>query len=219
MSLLALAAYWFLGDYLTLEWLAQQEARMREYQLERPILVLVFAFLLYVTVAGLSIPGGATVLTLVMAWYFGFLQGVFLVSFASTLGATLAFLFARYVFRRPFHNLFPGLAQKFNDNLERDGPFYLFTLRLIPAVPFFLVNVVMGLTPIRTTTFWWISQLGMFPATCVYVYAGASVPSLSTLSEQGMQSILSTQLVVAFTLLGLSPLAIKKLTILLKKKT
>lgn len=134
-------------------------------------------------------------------------------SFASTLGATLAFLLSRFLLRASIQERFGDRLRAFNDSLEREGPFYLFTLRLIPAVPFFVINAVMGLTPVRTRTFWWISQLGMLPGTVVYVYAGSSVPNLRLLAEDGINAVFSPsqmlQIIGAFALLGLFPLIVR----------
>lgn len=171
-----------IGDRLSLDYLAQQEQTLRQFQLDYPWLVYVLAFLVYVAVTGLSLPG-ATALSLLYAWFFGFLPAVVLVSFASTAGATLAFLLSRYFFRDAVQNRFGDQLQSFNQALEREGAFYLFTLRLIPAVPFFVINAVMGLTNIPTRTFWWVSQVGMLAGTCVYVYAGASIPRLQQLAD------------------------------------
>jgi len=132
-----------------------------------------------------------------------------LVSFASTAGATVAFLLSRYLFRDALQSRFGDRLAGFNAALESEGAFYLFTLRLIPAVPFFVINVVMGLTPLKTRTFWWVSQLGMLPGTVVYVSAGASVPSLQVLAERGVGGVLSPQLFAAFIALGLFPLIVK----------
>jgi len=204
--------YTQLGDVLTLENIARQEAQLRAFQQQHPVLVYGAAFLLYVVVTGLSLPG-ATVLTLVYGWYFGVLRGVIVVSFASTAGATLAFLMSRFLFRDTIQRRFGDRLEGFNRALEREGPFYLFTLRLIPAVPFFVINAVMGLTPIRTRTFWWVSQLGMLAGTAVYVYAGSSVPSLLTLANDGINAVFTarqlTQIVSAFVLLGLFPLVVR----------
>lgn len=205
----AVIGYWQLGDTLTLANLARQESQLREFQQQHPVLVYGIAFLTYVVVTGLSLPG-ATVLTLVYGWYFGFLRGVVLVSFSSTTGATVAFLVSRFLLRDSIQSRFGEKLATFNRSLEREGAFYLFMLRLIPAVPFFVINVVMGLTPVRTRTYWWVSQLGMIPGTAVYVYAGSSVPNLATLAEKGAKGILSPQLIVAFALLGLVPLILKK---------
>lgn len=206
----AIFGYLQFRDALTLQSLAQQESALRSYQHEHPLLVYAAAFLIYVTVTGLSLPGAA-VLTLVCGWFFGFWRGLLLVSFASTTGATVAFFVSRFLLRDSIQQRFGDRLAAFNQALEREGAFYLFMLRLIPAVPFFVINVVMGLTPIRPPTFWWVSQLGMLPGTAVYVYAGSSVPNLATLAEKGVSGILSPQLLVAFALLGLMPLVLKKI--------
>ena len=146
---------------------------------------------------------------------FGFLAAMLLVSFASAIGATLAFLLSRYLFRDSVQARFGMYLEKFNRALERDGAFYLFTLRLIPQVPFFVINVVMGLTPMPARTFWWVSQLGMLPGTAVIVYAGSAIPSLRKLAprikNEGLSAIISPSLVIAFILLGLFPLVVKKM--------
>ncbi|MDA8743418.1 TVP38/TMEM64 family protein [Rubripirellula amarantea] len=212
VAAVVLVAYTQYGDLLSLENLAKQEGRLREFQAENPVLVYGAAFLVYVVVTGLSLPGAA-ILTLVYGWYFGLFRGVVLVSFASTAGATMAFLLSRFLFRDAIQKRFGERLESFNAALEREGAFFLFTLRLIPAVPFFIINAVMGLTPIRTITFWWVSQLGMLAATIVYVYAGSSVPDLQTLAENGVGAAFTssqlTQIVVAFVLLGVFPLAVR----------
>lgn len=206
--------YLMLGDRLTLDALATQETKLRQLSSDYPVVALGVAFAIYVGITGLSLPG-ATVLTLAYGWYFGIVRGVLLVSFASTVGATLAFLFSRYLFRDTIQKQFGSRLSKFNQQLDVNGPFYLFTLRLIPAVPFFVINAVMGLTPIKTRTFWWVSQLGMLPGTAVYVYAGSSVPSLKVLADDGIGAVFSpeqlTRILVAFALLGLFPLVVRGL--------
>ncbi|MDA0832960.1 MAG: TVP38/TMEM64 family protein [Planctomycetota bacterium] len=207
--------YWLLRDTLTLAQLAQREARLREFQHQHPALVYGAAYLVYVVVTGLSLPGAA-VLTLVFGWYFGLIYGIVIVSFSSTTGATFAFLLSRYLFQDTIQHRFGARLGNFNRSLEREGPFFLFTLRLIPAVPFFVINSVMGLTPLRTRTFWWVSQLGMLPGTAVYVYAGSSVPDLQTLADKGLGAVFTpvqlTQIVMAFVLLGSFPLVIRAVT-------
>lgn len=213
----AIFAYVKFGDALTLENLAAQETALRDARADAPLLVFAIGFLIDVAVTGLSLPGAA-VLTLAAGWFFGFWQGSLLVSFASTSGATLAFLFSRYLFRDTIQAKFGDRLAKFNENLEREGPFYLFTLRLIPLVPFFVINLVMGLTPIRTRTFWWVSQLGMISGTAVYVYAGAAVPSLQELAERGLGGILSPKVIIAFVILGLFPVTVKKIMAAMRKR-
>ncbi|QDU98401.1 TVP38/TMEM64 family protein [Lignipirellula cremea] len=209
--LLAIAGLtYFFGDALSLQNLAARETELRQFQASHPVLVYGIAFLIYVSVTGLSLPGAAG-LTLLFSWYFGFPRSLVLISFASTTGATLAFLLSRYLFRDTLQRRFGDRLAAFNRSLEREGAFYLFSLRLIPVVPFFIINAVMGLTPMRPRTFWWVSQLGMLPGTAVYVYAGSSVPNLSTLAERGVGGVLSPQLLLAFVLLGVFPLAVKKI--------
>jgi len=208
--------YSMLADQLTLENLATQESALRDYQQQHPVLVFGFAFLLYVAVTGLSLPG-ASVLSLAYGWYFGLARGFVLVSFASTAGATIAFLLSRYLFRDSIQRKFGDRLAAFSESLEKEGAFYLFTLRLIPAVPFFVINVVMGLTPMRVWTFWWVSQLGMLAGTLVFIYAGSSVPDLNSLAQQGTSGILTPQLFFAFAALGFFPLAVKKIMQAIRK--
>ena len=209
---LAIVGYLQFGDALSLESLAKQESQLRDFQQQHPVLVFAIAFTIYVAVTGLSLPGAA-VLTLLYGWYFKFVPGLILVSFASTTGATLAFLLSRFLFRDFMLNRFGDRLTSFNQSLEREGPFFLFTLRLVPAVPFFVINAVMGLTPIKTRTFWWVSQLGMLAGTVVFVYAGASVPSLQRLADDGINAVFTpwqfTQIIIAFVLLGIFPLAVR----------
>ncbi len=171
--------------FLSIDFLASQETKLRQGYAEAPALVLAAAFLIYVIATGLSLPGAA-IMTLVIGWFFGFWRAFILVSFASTAGATLAFLLSRYFLRDSIQNRFGEHLKKFNEALDREGAFYLFTLRLIPAVPFFVINVVMGLTKIRTATYWWVSQVGMLAGTCVYVYAGTTIPSLSQIADPSL---------------------------------
>lgn len=199
------------GDTLTLAGLAEKETQLRELQQQYQLQFLATAFLVYVVVTGLSIPGGATALTLVLAWFFGFWQAIVLVSFASTAGATIAFLLSRYLFRDYVQRRFATQLEAINRSLESEGPFYLFTLRLIPTIPFFVINLAMGLTPMKARTFWWVSQLGMLPGTAVYVYAGSQVSDLKTLAEQGTSGILTLPVISAFVLLGVFPLIVKKI--------
>lgn len=207
-----IAAVWSLGDELSLSSLAAREAAFRTFLHDHPILVYVAAIAVYVVVAGLSLPG-ATALTLFFAWLFGFWRGMLVVSFGSTAGATVAFLLSRYFLRDAIAKKFGDRLSSFNEALQREGAFYLFTLRLIPAVPFFAINAVMGLTSLPVRTFWWVSQIGMLPGTAVYVYAGASVPKLQTLADKGIEAVFTptqiTQILIAFAFLGLFPLIVR----------
>jgi len=199
------------SDQLDLDSLARRELQLRTWKSDHPILVYAVAVLVYVTITGLSLPG-ALILTLVYAWYFEFVPALIVVSFASTAGATLSFLLSRYLLRDSIQSRFGDRLKKVNDAFEREGGFYLFTMRLIPAIPFFTINLLMGLTSIRVVTYWWISQLGMLPGTAVYVYAGSSVPDLNTLKEKGTAGILLPELIAAFVLLGVFPIVVKKVT-------
>ena len=217
----AVVAYMQFGDQLSLQSLAERETQLRDFQKEHPVLVFGIAFLIYVAVTGLSLPGAAA-LTLLYGWYFGFTPGVIVVSFASTLGATVAFLVSRYLFRDSIQSRFGKQLAKFNEKLEEEGAFYLFTLRLIPAVPFFVINAVMGLTKIKTWTFWWVSQLGMLAGTGVFVYAGSSVPSLKELADKGVNAAFTpaqvTQIFIAFAFIGVLPLVARWVVKMLSKK-
>lgn len=207
-ALILVAVFFQFKDELTLESFAQKESALRAYQELHPVLVYGLAFFLYVAVAGLSLPA-AVPLTLLYGWYFLFWESLLLISFASTAGATLAFLLSRHVLGQYIQSKFADRLGAFNRALEREGAFYLFTLRLIPAVPFFVINLVMGLTTIRVTTYWWASQIGMLPGTAVYVYAGSTVPDLQTLSQKGAAGILTPEVVLAFVILGLFPFLVK----------
>jgi uncharacterized membrane protein YdjX (TVP38/TMEM64 family) len=183
--------------FLSIDFLASQETKLRQGYAEAPALVLAAAFLIYVIATGLSLPGAA-IMSLVIGWFFGFWRAFILVSFASTAGATLSFLLSRYFLRESIQNRFEGQLKKFNEALDREGAFYLFTLRLIPAVPFFVINVVMGLTKIRTATYWWVSQVGMLAGTCVYVYAGTTIPSLNQIADPSLMRVTDVSDWVAF---------------------
>lgn len=198
------------GDQRVIESLAAREGDLRALVERRPALAMAAAFVLYVVVTGLSLPGAAA-MSVLYGWLFGFWRALVLVSFASTTGATIAFLLSRYSFGRAIQAHYGQRLAVFNDAIEREGAFYLFTLRLIPQVPFFVINVVMGLTKLPTRTFWWVSQLGMLPGTCMFVLAGASAPSLDRVADQGVSSLLDWKLIGALVLLGIVPLAVRKL--------
>ena len=162
-------------------------------------------FVIYLASTAFSLPGAA-VLSLAGGALFGLTAGTLVVSFASTIGATLAMLIARVLLRDWVQNRFASQMTTINSGMIKEGPFYLFTLRLLPAVPFFVINLVMGLTPIRTATFFWVSQLGMLPATLIYVNAGSELGKI-----QSIDDILSPSLIISFVLLGIFPLLVKKI--------
>lgn len=202
----AVAAFFIfdLNDYLSFETLKQSQAKFDTWFAESPWLISFAFFFFYVTVAALSLPGAA-VMTLAAGALFGLVLGVIIVSFASTIGATLAFLVARFLLHDTVQAKFGSRLKAINDGVEKEGAFYLFTLRLVPAVPFFLINILMALTPIKVRTFYWVSQAGMLAGTAVYVNAGTQLAKISSPSE-----ILSLQLFASFVLLGLFPLLAKK---------
>jgi len=199
--LTAITAYFLLdlGRYLSLDFLQQQLELIHSFYGQNPLFSWLLFFVIYVAVTALSIPGAA-VMTLAGGAIFGFATGLVIVSFASTLGATLAFLVTRFLFRDTVQRRFGEPLKTINRGIEKDGAFYLFTLRLVPAFPFFLINLVMALTPIKTWTFYWVSQVGMLAGTAVYVNAGTQVAQLHSAGD-----ILSPDLIGAFVLLGLLP--------------
>ncbi len=188
---------------LSLENLKAQQAGMNAAYQANPLYALSLFFLFYVGVTAFSLPGAA-IMTIAAGALFGLVTGTILVSFASTIGATLAFLGSRHLFRDWVERKFGARLQPVNDGIARDGPFYLLTLRLVPVFPFFLINLLMGLTPIRTWTFFWVSQAGMILGTIVYVNAGTQLAKISTLAD-----IASPALLGSFVALGLLPWAAK----------
>ncbi len=188
-----------LSQYLSLEFLKGQQSALAQEFADAPLQVASLFFILYVLVTGLSLPGAA-VMTLLAGAIFGVFWGVVIVSFASTFGATIAFLVSRYLLRDVVQKKFSHHLKSINQGIERDGAFYLFTLRLVPAFPFFMINLVMGLTVMRTVTFFWVSQLGMLAGTLVYVNAGTEISRIHSLAD-----VLSPSLIISFVLLGLFP--------------
>ena len=203
------------GQLLNLETLANQEIALREQAQQRPVAMFAWTFAVYVIITGLSLPG-ALVATLVVGWFLGFWKGLLLVSFASTLGATIAFSVSRFLLRETIQSRFGDRFVTFNDALESEGAFYLFSLRVIPVVPFFVINLVMGLTPIRGTTFWWVSQLGMLPGTAAFVYAGAQVPSLRHFADNGVRGVMTPGMVIAMVVIGILPILMRKVVGIVK---
>jgi uncharacterized membrane protein YdjX (TVP38/TMEM64 family) len=195
-----LAYFWFdLGQYLSLDQFKAQQAEIIAAKDAAPALYIGGFFLLYVGVTALSLPGAA-IMSLIAGALFGVVTGTILVSFASTIGATLAFLSSRFVLRDWVQGKFGDRLKAIDDGIARDGAFYLFTIRLIPLFPFFVVNLVMGLTRIPARTFYWVSQIGMLPATIVFVNAGTQIGAIDSTA-----GLLSPTLIGSFALLGLFP--------------
>ena len=194
-----------LGRFFSLAYVQASSARFAALYAEHPVAVVAGYFAVYVAVAALSLPG-ATVVSLAGGALFGFWVGLAVISFASSIGATLACAVSRFVLRDWVSRRFGGRLAAIDRGIEREGAFYLFTLRLIPAFPFFLVTLAMGLTPMRLGAFYWVSQLGMLPGTMVYVNAGRELGRLTSLS-----GILSPSLLASFALLGIFPLAARRI--------
>ncbi len=203
----ALMAAFFIFDlqsYLTLDSLKTQQESIGAYRSDHPVMAIVIYALIYVAVTGLSLPGAA-ILTLAGGAVFGLLWGTVIVSFASTIGATLAFLAARFLFRDAVKSRFGERLKTIDAGVAKEGALYLFTLRLVPVFPFFMINLAMGLTTLKTQTFYWVSQVGMLAGTMVYVNAGTQLGQLDSLS-----GILSPGLIGSFVLLGVFPLIANK---------
>jgi pyruvate/2-oxoglutarate dehydrogenase complex dihydrolipoamide dehydrogenase (E3) component/uncharacterized membrane protein YdjX (TVP38/TMEM64 family) len=210
----ALAAFFALdlGRFLSLDALRQGQAQLAELYAQSPLKVALAYFVIYVAATALSFPG-ATIITLAGGAIFGLGWGLLLVSFASTLGATLAFLMARFVLRDWVQARFKARMAEINRGLEVDGPVYLLGLRLVPIVPFFVINLAMGLTTMRAWNFYWVSQLGMLAGTAVYVNAGTQLGQINSLKD-----VVSPGLLGAFVLLGVFPLIARKLLDALKRR-
>ena len=191
--------YWDLGAYLTLESLKAQQTALDALVAADVVLISAAFFVVYVLVTALSIPGAA-IMTLAAGGMFGLGLGLLIVSFASTIGATLAMLVSRYLLRDQVQRRFQRQMDAINEGVKKDGAFYLFTLRLVPIFPFFVVNLLMGLTNIRVLVYFIVSQIGMLAGTIVYVNAGTQLAQVSTLSD-----IVSPALLGSFVLLGLFP--------------
>ena len=213
--LLLVGAFFAFGGhrYVTFENVKAQQAAIQSYYASHPWQTAAAFFLIYIVATALSFPGAATVLTLAAGAMFGLVLGTVIVSFASSIGATLAYLASRFLFRDWVQQRFGKHLRTINEGVEKEGGFYLFTLRLLPVVPFFVINLAMGLTPIRAWTFYWVSQLGMLAGTIVYVNAGTQLAEIS--SPAG---ILSPGLIGAFVLLGIFPLIAKKIVDVVKAR-
>ena len=205
LALAALASYFLfdLGHYFTLEFLKARRQSFQGYHHAHPLHAIGLFFGVYVLVTALSLPGAA-LLTLAGGALFGLVEGTLIISFASTIGATLAFLTSRHLLRDWVRQRFKSKADAIDAGMAKDGAFYLLTLRLLPLFPFFLINVVVALTAIKPRTFYWVSQLGMLPGTLAYVHAGTRLGEIDSLS-----GILSAPVLISFAVLGLVPIVAK----------
>jgi len=204
--------YFDLKQYLTLSYIKESRARFLGLYEKSPVVVIASYMAIYIIVTAVSLPGAA-VLTLAGGALFGLVTGTIAVSFASTIGATLACFVSRFLLRDWVQSKIGERIGKINEGLEREGKFYLFTLRLVPIFPFWMINLAMGLTKIPLRTFYWVSQVGMLPGTVVYVNAGRELARIESLGD-----IMSLRLIVSFALLGIFPLVAKKVTAYLKKR-
>lgn len=193
-----------LNRYFSLAYLKESKEQFSAFYTDNRVLTIALYMLVYVVVTALSLPGAA-IMTLAGGALFGFVIGLVAVSFASTIGASLAFLASRYLLREWVEKKLGDRLQSVHDGIEREGAFYLFSLRLIPVFPFWIINLLLGLTRMRLPTFFWVSQVGMLAGTMVFVNAGRELGKLDSLS-----GILSPGLIASFVALGLFPLAVKK---------
>ncbi len=211
--LIASAFFYFdLGQYLSLDYLKSQNTLLQEtYNQNKLVFILVY-LVIYIISTALSFPG-ATILTLAGGAIFGWFFGTILVSFASTVGATFAFLGARYLLRDTVQKRFQTSLDKIDEGIQKEGAFYLFSLRLIPVVPFFVINLALGLTRMKTWTFFWVSQLGMLLGTAAYVKVGTEIVNVTSL-----KGLLSPSLISTFVFVGLLPIIAKKIVETLRSR-
>ncbi|WP_027178625.1 TVP38/TMEM64 family protein [Maridesulfovibrio bastinii] len=211
----ALAIIFFAFDlqhYLTLEYLKSSRTFLQNLFNDYPVKTSAAFFFIYVFVVAVNLPG-ATVLGLAGGAIFGFITGTLLISFASSIGATIGCFVSRYIFRNFVEMRFKEVYDKINKGIESEGPFYLFTMRLIPAIPFVVINLVMGLTKMPLKTFYWVSQIGMLPGTMVYANAGNELGKIHS-----AKAVFSPELIISFLLLGLFPLIVKKVMKQIRKR-
>lgn len=194
-----------LGQYFSLDYIKDSQQRFQALYAEKTFVVIAVYMGIYILATSLSLPGAA-ILTLAGGALFGLWVGTLVVSFASTIGATLACFVSRFVLQDWVQRRFGHKMEQINKGIEREGSFYLFTLRLVPIFPFWMINLVMGLTRMQLRTFFWVSQVGMLPGTLVYVNAGRELGQIESTGD-----ILSPGLILSFVLLGIFPLATKKI--------
>jgi len=203
VSLIAAFFAFDLQQYFSLDYLKQQQDALNAQYASNPALIIAIFFFVYVAFAALALPA-ATILTLAGGAIFGFWAGLIVVSFASTIGATIAFILTRYLFHDAVQSKFGDRLQAINIGIEREGAFYVFGLRLVPLFPFVVVNSVLALTKLKTITFYWASQIGMLAGTAVYVNAGTQIAQIDSLA-----GIAEPKLLLSFALLGVFPIIAK----------
>jgi uncharacterized membrane protein YdjX (TVP38/TMEM64 family) len=202
-----------IDQYLTLSYLKGSLDSLKSLYANHSLMVIAVYFVIYVVTTSLSLPG-ASPLGIAGGALFGFWTATIVVSFASTIGATLACFVSRFLLRDWIQNKFGDRVKKVNEGIEKEGAFYLFTLRLIPVFPFWLINLAMGLTKMSLVKFYWVSQIGMLPGTMVFVNAGKELAKIDSI-----KGILTPSLIISFVLIGIFPIAVKKLIALYRSKT
>ena len=212
ISLIVAFKVFNLGQYLTLSYLKESLDKFNDLYEKHQALVIAGYFIIYVLTTSLSLPG-ASPLGIVGGALFGFWVATLVVSFASTIGATLACFISRFLLRDWVQSKFSDKIAKVNEGIEKEGAFYLFTLRLIPIFPFWMINLVMGLTKMPLSRFYWVSQIGMLPGTMVYVNAGKELAKI-----ESIKGIFSPRLIISFALLGIFPIVVKKLMAFYRKR-
>ena len=212
IGIIFLFQHFNLAQYLTLDYIKSNQETLKNYYLANKVKTIAIYMLIYIISITISLPGAA-ILTLLGGSLFGVFLGTTIVSFASTIGATLAFLISRFLLRDWVQRKFKVKLETINAGIKKEGSFYLFTLRLIPIFPFFLINLIMGLTSIKTITYSFVSQLGMLLGTIVYVNAGSQLAKITSLSD-----IASPEIILSFVLLGIIPLLSKKIISYLKSQ-
>lgn len=213
--IIALVAAFFIFDlkeYVTLDYIKSQQSALNNFYAQNPLMVIAIFFLVYAGMAALSIPF-ATPLTLAAGAIFGNIVGVIVVSFASSIGATIAFMLAKFLFHDSIEAKFGDRLAKINSGIEKEGAFYVFGLRLVPIFPFVVLNSLLGLTKLKTWTFYWASQLGMFVGTIVYVNAGTQLASIDSIG-----GIASPGLIASFVALGVLPIMSKYMLNFLRQR-
>jgi len=212
ISLIVAFKVFNLGQYLTLSYLKESLDKFKNLYEKHRVLVIAGYFIIYVLTTSLSLPG-ASPLGMAGGALFGFWVATLVVSFASTIGATLACFVSRYLLRDWIQRKFSDRIAKVNEGIEKEGAFYLFTLRLIPLFPFWMINLVMGLTKMPLLRFYWVSQVAMLPGTMVYVNAGKELAKI-----ESVKGIFSPSLIISFALIGIFPIAVKKLVAFYRKR-
>jgi uncharacterized membrane protein YdjX (TVP38/TMEM64 family) len=212
VSLIAAVKIFHLDEYLTLSYLKESLDKFKTLYENHRVLVIAGYFVVYVLTTSLSLPG-ASPLGIAGGALFGFWTATIVVSFASTIGATLACVVSRYLLRDWIQNRFGDRIAKVNEGIEKEGAFYLFTLRLIPVFPFWIINLAMGLTKMSFLKFYWVSQIGMLPGTMVFVNAGKELAKIDSL-----KGIFSPSLIISFALIGIFPIAVKKILALYRSR-